>query len=128
LLRVGHKNFAIEISDAERAVHSGKVRVNEPVGVRLMKILIESIDFPPVKVCCVEKIVTVGDAQGCAFVNGNARDVRLGAVSIIDTIAALFDPQLSKNRFRPDPTEESCKCSRYLKNKYKVRHGCPPKS
>ena len=29
----------------------------------LMKILIENIDFPPVKVRCVEKIVTVGDAE-----------------------------------------------------------------
>ena len=69
LLRVGHKNFAIEISDAERAVPSGKVRVNEPIGIHLMKILIVSLDLPPVKVCYVEKIVTVADAERCTFVN-----------------------------------------------------------
>ena len=35
-----------------------------------MKILIESFDFPRVKVCYVEKIVTIADAERCAFVNG----------------------------------------------------------
>ena len=35
LLRVGHKNFAIKISDAERAVPSGNIRVNEPIGIHV---------------------------------------------------------------------------------------------
>src|SRR5206468_884839 len=36
----------------------------------------------PVKVCCVEKIVTVGDAEGCALVNGDV--IRFGGVAVID--------------------------------------------
>ena len=70
LLRVGHKNFAIEIPDAERRVPSGKIRVNEAIGIHLVKILIVSFDFAGVKVCHIQKIVTVGDAERCTFVNG----------------------------------------------------------
>ena len=70
LLRVGHENFAIEISDAERRITRRKVRVNETVGIHLMKILIVGFDLARVKICHIQKIVTVGDAERCAFVNG----------------------------------------------------------
>src|SRR5437763_8239619 len=45
LLRVRHKDFAIEISNAERAVPTGKIRVYKAVLIHLMKILVESLDF-----------------------------------------------------------------------------------
>ena len=70
LLRVGHENFAIEISDPERPVTSRKIRVDEAVGIHLMKILIEGMNLARMEICRIQEIVTVGDAERCAFVNG----------------------------------------------------------
>jgi len=36
----------------------------------LMKILIEGVNVARMKICRIQEIVTVGDAQRCAFVNG----------------------------------------------------------
>src|SRR5438105_13756698 len=68
LLRVGHKNFAVEIPDAKRCISSREIGIDETVGSRLMKILIVGFNLAGVKVSDVEKIVTAGDADRCAFV------------------------------------------------------------
>ena len=69
LLRISDEDFAIDIPDAERRVISGKIRVNEAVGIHLMKVFIEGVDLARMKICRIQEIVTVRDAQRCAFVN-----------------------------------------------------------
>ncbi len=44
LFGVGHKNLAIDISDAKRAVTCRKVWVDKAVGINLMKILVEGVN------------------------------------------------------------------------------------
>src|SRR4029077_2762098 len=70
LLRVGHEDFAIEISDAERSVPSRKVRIHKAVGIYLMKVFIEGVNLARMKICRIQEIVTVGDTEGSAFVDG----------------------------------------------------------
>ena len=82
LLRVGHEDFAIEVSDAERRITSRKIWVNETVGIYLMKILIEGLDLARMKICRIQKIVTVRDAERCAFVN---RAVNTVVCAVIDS-------------------------------------------
>ena len=82
LLRVRHEDFAIEISDAERRITSRKVRVDEAVGIHLMKVFIEGVDLARMKICRIQKIVTVRDAERCAFVN---RAVNAVVRTVIDS-------------------------------------------
>ena len=70
LLGICNKNFAIEISDAERRIISRKVRINEAVGIHLMKVFIEGMNLACMEICRIQEIVTVGDAERCAFVDG----------------------------------------------------------
>src|SRR5438034_3025253 len=70
LLGIGHKNFAIEIADAEWSITCRKIRVGEAVRINLLKIFIEGCDLPVMKICHIQEIVIIGDAQRCAFVNG----------------------------------------------------------
>src|SRR4029453_10496562 len=70
LLRIGHVDLTVKGPDAERCVSSGKIWVHETVGIHLMKILIVGLDFPGMKVCYEEKMVTAGEAERCTFVNG----------------------------------------------------------
>ena len=70
LLGVGHKNFVVEIPDAERRVTSRKVRIDETVGSNLVKIFIEGIDLARMKICRIQEIVTGSDTERCAFING----------------------------------------------------------
>src|SRR5438093_7940456 len=72
LLGIGHKNFAIEIADAEWSITCRKVGVDEAIGSHLMKIFIEGVDAARMKIRRIQEIVTVGDAERCAFVNGVA--------------------------------------------------------
>src|SRR5262245_57143157 len=70
LQRISHKDLIVESPDAERCVTSRKVGVNEAVGIHLLKILIKGVDLASMEICRKQEIVTVGDAEGCAFVNG----------------------------------------------------------
>ena len=70
LLGIGHKNFAIEIADAEWSITCRKVGVDEAIGINLMKTLVEGVDLARMKICRIQEIVTVGDAEGCALVDG----------------------------------------------------------
>ena len=47
-----------------------KIWVHKAVGIHLVKILIESVNLARMKICCIQEIVTVGDAERSAFVNG----------------------------------------------------------
>src|SRR6266480_6721738 len=75
LLGVGHKNFAIEIADAEWSITCRKVGVDEAAGINLMKILIEGVDVARMEICRIQEVVIVGDAERCAFVNGTVNAV-----------------------------------------------------
>src|SRR5207249_12286798 len=79
LLRVGHKNFVIEIADAERCIPSRRIWIDEAVGSHLMKILIVGFNLAGVKIRHEQKIVTASNAERCAFVN-SAVDTAVGAV------------------------------------------------
>src|SRR5262245_66569683 len=81
LLRIRHENFSIEIPDAERRISSRKVGVNEAVGIHLLKILVEGVDLASMEICRIQEIVTVGDAEGCALVDGA---VNTAACSVVD--------------------------------------------
>src|SRR5215470_15867265 len=70
LLRIRHENFSIEIPDTERPVPSREIRIDEAVGIHLMKIFIEGVDLARMKICCIQEIVTISDAERSAFVNG----------------------------------------------------------
>ncbi len=70
LLCIRHKNFAVEISDAKRCITGWKIRIRETVRINLLKILIVGFDLAGVKIRDIQKIVTVGDAERCTFVNG----------------------------------------------------------
>ena len=73
LLGVGHKNFVVEIPDAERRVMIRKVRIDEAVGSHLMKILVVGFNVAAMEIRHKQKIVTIGDAERCAFINGVVR-------------------------------------------------------
>jgi len=62
LLGIGHKNFAIEIPDAEWSITSREVWVDEAVRIHLMKIFIEGVDLACMEICRIQEIVTVGHA------------------------------------------------------------------
>ena len=70
LLGVGHKNFAVEIPDAERGVTSRKIRIDKAVGSHLMKVLIVGLNVACMKICYIQEVVTIGHAERCAFING----------------------------------------------------------
>src|SRR5436309_12752481 len=70
LLGIGYKNFAIEIADAEWSIPSRKIGVDEAVGSHLMKTFIEGVDVARIKICRIQKIMTIGFAECCIFVNG----------------------------------------------------------
>src|SRR5947208_14311826 len=70
LLGIGHKNFAIEIADAEWSITCRKVGVDEAIGINRMKTLVEGVDLARMRICRIQEIVTVGDAEGCALVEG----------------------------------------------------------
>ena len=40
------------------------------VGIHLMKVFIEGMDLPCMEICRIQEIVTVGNAEGCALVDG----------------------------------------------------------
>ncbi len=62
LLGIVHKNFAIEIPDAEWSITSRKVWIGETVRINLLKIFVEGCDLPVMKICHIQKIVIIGDA------------------------------------------------------------------
>jgi hypothetical protein len=70
LLGVGHKNFVIEIADAEWPITCRKVWINEAVGIYLMKVFIEGVDLACMEICRIQEIVTIGDAERYAFIDG----------------------------------------------------------
>src|SRR6266566_6330382 len=70
LLGIGHKNFAIEIADAEWSITCRKVGIDEAVGIHLMKIFIEGVDVTRMEICRIQEIVTVSDPERRAFVDG----------------------------------------------------------
>src|SRR5438874_12320100 len=67
---VGDINLSVNILNTKRSKSSRKIRIGEAVRVGLVKILIVSLDPTGMKIRHEEKIVTTGDAQGSAFVNG----------------------------------------------------------
>src|SRR6266487_353191 len=75
LLGIRHKNFAIEIADAEWSITSWEVRVGEAVRINLIKVFIEGMNLARMKICRIQEIVTVGFAERCAFVNGTVNAV-----------------------------------------------------
>ena len=62
LLGIGHKNFAIEIADAEWRITSRKGWIVEAVGINLMKTLIEGMNFASMEICRIQEIMTIGFA------------------------------------------------------------------
>src|SRR5262245_4978502 len=79
LLRIRHKDFAVEIPNPERPITSRKIRIDKAIGIYLMKAFIESVNLASMEICRIQEIVTVGDAEGCAFVNG-AVNTAVGSV------------------------------------------------
>ncbi|KAF5406984.1 MAG: hypothetical protein Udaeo2_29170 [Candidatus Udaeobacter sp.] len=67
---ISHKDLIVESPDAERCVTSRKVGVNEAVGIHLLKILIKGVNLASMEICRKQEIVTVGNAEGCALVDG----------------------------------------------------------
>ena len=70
LLGISHENFSVEIPDAERCVACRKTRIDEAVWVNLMETLIVGFNLACMEIRRIQEIVTVGYAQGGAFVNG----------------------------------------------------------
>src|SRR6266576_457981 len=70
LFGIGHKNFTVEIADAEWSITSRKVWIGEAVRINLLKIFVEGCDLPVMKICHIQEIVIIGFAERCAFVNG----------------------------------------------------------
>ena len=75
LLGIRHENFAVEIPDAERRVACRKIWIHEAIGRNLMKILIVGFYLAGMEIRCIQEIVTIGDAQRRAFVNGGVNPV-----------------------------------------------------
>src|SRR5262249_28565990 len=86
LLRVGHKNFAVEIPDTKRCISSRKIGIDEAVWSYLMKILIVGFHLAGVKIRYVEKIVTASDAERCPFVNGTVNAAVCAVINCDDGI------------------------------------------
>src|SRR6266404_407232 len=70
LLRIRHKDFAIEIPDSKRRITCWKIWVNEAIGIHLMKSFIVRFNLAGMKISRIQEVVTIGDAKGGAFVNG----------------------------------------------------------
>src|SRR5215467_11050496 len=70
LLGIGYKNLIVEIPDAERRVACGKIWIHEAIRRNPMKILIVGFDTTSVEIRCIQEIVTIGDAERRAFING----------------------------------------------------------
>src|SRR5262245_53461562 len=81
LLRIGHKNFAVEIPNTERPITSRKIRIDEANCIHMINILIESQNLASMEICRIQEIVTVGDAEGCALVDGA---VNTAVCSVVD--------------------------------------------
>src|SRR5438477_5048065 len=67
---VGDKNLAIEISDPEWRVTPWKSPIDKTSRVHFMKILVIGLNAPGMEICHIQKIMTIGDAQRRAFING----------------------------------------------------------
>ena len=70
LLRIGHKDLIVKVSDAERRVACREIWIHEPIRSHLMKILIVGFDVASMEIRHKQEIVAIGDAQRRAFVNG----------------------------------------------------------
>src|SRR5207237_10310708 len=70
LFRVGHKNLAVDVTDPERRKTGRQIRVHEAVGIHLLKGLVVTFHPTGIKVGHEKKIVTTGNAQRRAFING----------------------------------------------------------
>ena len=89
LLGIRHEDFTIEIPDAKRRVASRKVWINEPAGIHLMKIFIERVDVACMEIRRVQEIVTVSDAERCAFINGAVNTVIRAVVDGNDRVRPI---------------------------------------
>src|SRR4029079_10020430 len=89
LLRVCNKNFAIEIADAKWSITCRKVWICEAVGINLIKVFIEGMDFACMEICRIQEIVTVGDADRCAFINGAVHTIVRAVIDGYDGVRPI---------------------------------------
>ncbi len=89
LLGVGHKNLAVESVDTEWSVTVRKAGVGKAVLIHLVESLVVSFDAAGVEIGYVKEVMTIGDADRHALVNGAVVAVIRAVIHCLNCMRAV---------------------------------------